>query len=232
MPNPPLIAHDIDSMMILHEIIYEYGARLVVIDNLGLITGDVEENNAMMAQIMGNLRTVAERTGAALVVIHHQRKGGAQNSRAGDALRGHSSIAAAIDLGLHITREGDASELMIRSTKTRGVDVPSAMARFGYEHRPGTNDLAQAWFNGVEMRRGENPVRDSILFYVEGNGEITHTKLVQSVYEDLNGEASRSKIRAWIDDMANISGELEVDKGLNNAKIFRMPNGRKSGLPF
>lgn len=221
MPSPTLIAHDLESMLMLKSIIEETQAAIVVIDNLGLITGDVEENSAKMAQIMGNLRTLAERTGCALVIVHHQRKGGANGSRSGDALRGHSSIEAAVDLALHVVREDNSNQVTIRSTKTRGVDVPTLTAQFEYEHHEGTNDLKLAWFFGVDPTRGQNSIHDTILFYVEENEQITKTKLIELVNDALKGEASKAKIRAFLDDMLNLSHELVAEKGEYNAVIIR-----------
>jgi len=214
MPNPSLIAHDINSMMVLRDHIIELGVKFVVVDNLGLITGDVEENSAGMAQIMGNLRTLAERTGSAIILIHHQRKGGAAGGRAGDALRGHSSIEAAIDLAIHITREINSDQITLRSTKTRDVPVPTVSANFLYEHKPGTNDLQAAWFTGLESRGGENAIHDEILalveFYSDGIGK---TKLAEMVRDNLGEEAPGiNKIRAEIDHMLAVSKELIEDK--------------------
>jgi len=220
MPMPTLIAHDFDSMLVLKSTIISTGAALVVIDNLGLITGDVEENNARMAQIMGNLRIIAERTGAAIVIIHHARKGGANGERPGDALRGHSSIEAAVDLALNITRESNSSRITITSTKTRGVDVPRLLADFEFEHHPGTSDLSRAWFFGIVASKGKNEVRETILFYVQELGEVTITRLVELCNDSLKGTASKTKIRSYIDDMLNLGGELKGKKGEYNALII------------
>jgi len=220
MPNPHLIANNIESMLVLKEAIDETQAKIVVIDNLGLITGDVEENSARMATIMGNLREIAEITGCAIIIIHHARKGGAGQSRAGDALRGHSSIEASVDLALNVTREGDAKEIVIMSTKTRGVDVPRLSANFEFEHVEGTNDLSKAWFYGVAQRRGSNPIRETILFYVVEHGEITKTRLIELVNDSLKGEASKQKIRSFLDDMLNVTNELKAKKGEYNALII------------
>lgn len=222
MPSPPLVAHDIDSMSLLRDSIFACGAKLVIVDNLGLITGEVEENSAMMAVIMGNLRQLAERTGIALVMIHHQRKGGAQNSRAGDALRGHSSIEASIDLALHIVRDGNSQDVTIRSTKTRGVDVPTVVARFYYEHIPGTNDLKVANFNGLPVVRGDNIIQEAIVDVLSTNGGMTKGRLVDAVHERLLGEQGMNKIRNWIDEMVGVTGELEMETGKYNAKIISL----------
>jgi hypothetical protein len=222
MPNPALIAHDIDSMLLFRNVIEHNEARLVVVDNLGLITGDIEENSAMMAIVMGNLRTVAERTGAALVLVHHQRKGGSAGGRAGDALRGHSSIEAALDLALHIAREPNSPEVTIRSTKTRGVDVPTLTARFNYEHLEGTSDLHKAWFDGLPVARGDNPVRDAILGALKVNGTMTKGRLADMVYKQLQGEYGKNGIRNWIADMAEVTEEIESKKGKHGAQILSL----------
>lgn len=215
MPMPPLNVADLDMMIYLKSVIRDLGAKVTVIDNLGLITGEIEENSAAMAMVMGYLRQIAEGTKTALVVIHHQRKGGANGGRAGDALRGHSSIEAAVDLALHVIREPNSSEVSVRSTKTRGVDVQPVLARFNYEHVPGTDDLAKAWFDGQPVKRGDNDIRDAILHHVGAYGQIAKMKLVQVVHDALGQDAPGvNKIRAWIDDMlATESGITEVQNG-------------------
>jgi hypothetical protein len=234
MPMPPLNVTDFNSLIYLKTIIRDMGAELVVIDNLGLITGEIEENSAAMAMVMGYLRQIAEGTNCALIVVHHQRKGGAGGSRLGDALRGHSSIEAAIDLAIHVAREQNSNEVTLQSTKTRGVDVPMVTARFNYGHRDGTNDLQIAWFDGKPVIRGENPVRDAIMHFVNEHGEITKTRLVQAVYDDLKGQESRSTIRSWVDDLANVGKELEMDRGEYNALVIRKarPGGANGSLPL
>lgn len=202
MPDPTLIAHDFESMALLRDYIMQFGAKLVVIDNLGLITGEIEENNPLMATVMGNLRRISERTGCALVVIHHQRKGGAAGGRAGEALRGHSSIEAAIDAAIQITREKDSDEIMMRSTKSRDVPIQPMGARFNYVHKFGTNDLERAWFDGVAFRRGENALHDAIIENVEFYEQIGKTKLAHKVKDELGVDAPGiNRIRAEIDDM-------------------------------
>lgn len=220
MPNPPFAANDIDTVLMLRDAINVVGAKMVIIDNLSLVTGSVEENSAEMAKIMGNFRVLAERTKAAIIVVHHQRKGGAGQGRAGDALRGHSSIEGAIDLAIQVVREKDSPEITLRSTKTRGVDVPFVIARFHYEHKPGTNDLARAWFDGVPVIRGENPVRDAIMAVLSDSGEMTKGRLADAVYELLNGEYGINKIRNWIGELIEVTGELDVRSGDKGAQII------------
>jgi RecA-family ATPase len=223
MPSPPLIAHDVDSMIILRDSINSTGARFVVIDNLGLITGDVEENSSQMAFIMGNLRTVCERTGAAIVLIHHQRKGGSNGGRAGDALRGHSSIEAALDLALLVTREAGEKEVRVVSTKTRGVDVPAMMARFYYEHVTGTTDLAMAYFEGLPTASDKEAAMKETMYNLLRVAPLTKTLLATRVKES-GGDTMPgvNVIRGMIDQML-AEGELVENTAKGNKKLVDLP---------
>jgi hypothetical protein len=228
MPNPPFALDDLDSLLLLIDEINTMQAKFVVIDNLGLSTGEVEENSAGMARIMGFLRILTERTDAAVVVIHHQRKGGAGQSRAGDALRGHSSIEASLDLALHIVREPDSREITIQSTKTRGVDVPMAKASFCFDHRSGTNDLELAWFDGIQQQRGGNMIRNEIMNVVTGEGPITKGRLVDRVRECLGTETTGiNSVRNWIGELVDITHELDSEK-IGTSLVISLPRGHKN----
>lgn len=229
MPTPSLVATDIESMGLLHDEIDRLHARMVVIDNLGLVTGTVEENSAEMSQVMKNFRWIAENTGTAFLILHHQRKGGANGSRAGDALRGHSSIEAAIDLALHAVRETNSNQVSLRSTKTRGVDVPNAVMEFSYDHVPGTNDLSDAYFTSVALRQDSLLLKQALLSYAEGNSPagIPKNRLRELVYDDLGGEFSHGKIRAEMEHLIEVTGELSITEGKQGAKLIVI--GRVNG---
>ena len=64
-------------------LIKQKAAKLVIIDNLGYISGGADENSVEMVEVMAHLRWLAEETGAAIVVIHHSRKSRSDNSRKG-----------------------------------------------------------------------------------------------------------------------------------------------------
>lgn len=133
MPNPYLDAGDSESMGALAHRIISRDIGLVVIDNLGIVSANIEENSAEMQRPIGALRWLAESTGAAVIVVHHQRKSnGDTKGRAGDTLRGHGSIEAGIDLGMLVTR--DQTNISMTATKVRGVDVEKFGATFSFEN--------------------------------------------------------------------------------------------------
>jgi RecA-family ATPase len=201
MPMPPLFCTDMESMVQLRDAMLRVGAVLCIIDNLGLVAG-VDENSPMMSTAMANMRLLSERTDAALVLIHHQRKSSGVG-RAGDALRGHSSIEAAIDLGMRVVREEGASSCVVDSTKSR--DVPLSKLKLGFYYEPEGDGMAlsRAGFEGMEM---EAPVgrkvliRRKLLAFLKESGPVAKTRLAEEMRDEgklmgVNG------IRYVIDDL-------------------------------
>jgi hypothetical protein len=211
----------------LHNHIKELNIDLCIIDNLGLVIGDVEENSARMTAVMSAFRFLADRLNIAFIIIHHKRKGHGQE-RAGDALRGHSSIEAAVDLAILVSRAGQAADVTIRSTKTRGVDVYPIRAQFNFEHKSGTRDLEKAWWSGVQASRGENQLREAILIMVENQGSIVKGHLAEEVKAKIETSGEKvgiNRVRNWIDAMVE-NEELVLKKSDKNASIITLPEGQ------
>jgi hypothetical protein len=167
-----------------------------------------------MIQVMANLRRLAELTGCAVIVIHHQRKMAVgKRGREGDRLRGHSSIEAALDLGLLVEREEQNDRISIKSTKTRGVDVLPFSAQFAYEHKPNTVELAAARFFGVANEESEelHELYAAIIGCAKRAPGISKTKLRDAVKEQLP-KKGKLLIGREIDTLAD-SGKLKVVEG-------------------
>lgn len=221
MPSPWLDAGDYVAVSAVGELIRRYEARLVVIDNLRDVSGKIDENSAEMGNVMSNFRRLAEETGAAVVLIHHQRKATGTGSRAGDTLRGHSSIEAAIDLALLLEREEYAESIQVKATKVRGPDVFPFGAVFTYEHKPGTSELQTAMFYGRDV---EDLTSDAAIRRVLLESAATprnKTDLTAAAKEILIG-AGVNRIRAQIDRLA-AEGRLTMTAGEHNAKIYGLP---------
>jgi len=182
MPVPWLDAtQDVSALL---ECIESVGAGLVVIDNLGVVAG-CDENSADMAQVMRNFRSITEATGAALILIHHQRKtGGARGARLGETLRGHSSTEASLDTSLLAHRDDvDTALVRLICAKSRGVDIRVRGARFSFEHRPGTKELARAHFTGELILSRYDRAFAAIIQAVQDTPGITKGVLVQAAVE-------------------------------------------------
>jgi hypothetical protein len=93
---------------------------LVAFDSLAAGTVDLDENDARFAQGLRALKRVASVTGAAIVVLHHSRKGRADgDGDERDMPRGSSAIYAAVDVVFQLTRAEDGA-FQVRQTKARG----------------------------------------------------------------------------------------------------------------
>lgn len=218
MPFPALDASSTSFMTEFIDFVKRNGFRLVIIDNLGLITGNVEENSAAMASVMGRLRRLAEEAECAVVLIHHQRKsaanGDAKGVRKGETLRGHSSIEAALDLALQVERKPGTDSIAIIPTKVRDfLSFDILGAQFTYDHFEGTRDLERARFFSTVTQTpeetAEQALRAAILEEVKIAPGITTRDLVANVRDTLAADrnaknvgvnTARGTIKKMVDD--------------------------------
>lgn len=226
MPMPWLDASKTEMVRELAKLIKHLGSKLVVIDNLGLVSGDTDENSGEMAQVMGNLRWLCEETESAVVMVHHQRKsGGASDKgiRKGEMLRGHSSIEASLDLALLIERKEGEDKIAVIPTKVRGFRQHDIIgAHFTYQHREGTKELATARFFANEVMSAEEREIVSIESHVKTalrkGGWMTQSDLVAAARDDIaaqpGGKAPGvNKVRGTIKRMAEEGDLLQEGKG-------------------
>lgn len=224
MPRPWLDISKLPMVTDLAKLIKHLGAKLVVVDNLGLITGDTEENSAEMAGVMGNLRWLCEEADCAVIIIHHQRKSGGAGDkgiRKGETLRGHSSIEAALDLAILIERKTGEDAIAIIPTKVRGY-CPHAIfgAQFTYQHREGTHDLAMSRFWGRPIETGDEvenlAVEAVIIRILREEGPLNQKLLVDRVRDFMaakpGGKAPGiNKIRGLLKELVDDGSVNESD---------------------
>lgn len=212
-------------VMELVDTVIHYNADLVVIDNLGVVSGDADENTTEMIAVMANLRLLAERANCAVVVIHHQRKGNSVVlTRQGDSLRGHSCIESAIDLGLRVEREAGSDTVSVKATKARGFDVPPFGALFTYDHQPGTVELAQARFWGIDIATdtSDAAVDTAIIEALEDAGEMNQKDLVHAVKDEIE-TAGANRVRGRLALLIK-SGKVaeRMAGGSSRAKLYSL----------
>jgi hypothetical protein len=235
MPDPWLDASDYESESFteLLAAAYNVEAKLIIIDNLGIVSGNVDENSAEMSQVLSALRRLAEATGAAVVLVHHQRKASGVKGRAGDTLRGHSSIEAALDLALLIEREEQAASVTVKATKVRGADIFPFGAMFTFEHKEGTDELARARFFGVEIEdlSSDAAIRRAIIEALKfSEGKLNKKTLADTVKGDLP-DVGINRIRSAIDWMA-LEGKLAMEPGNKTEKLYSLPDAERIALEW
>lgn len=91
---------------------------LIVIDTLAraMVPGD-ENSSQDMGRLVQSAELLKERTGACVLLIHHTGKSAAQGAR------GHSSLRAAIDTEIEVTKEDDSEVIQAKATKQRDMAV-------------------------------------------------------------------------------------------------------------
>lgn len=237
MPSPWLDASNRGMILELAELIKGLGAGMVVIDNLGLVSGDADEITASMAGVMGNFRWLCEVTNAAIVIIHHQRKGGGNGEgRKGDLLRGHSSIEAALDLALIVERVEGEDVISMTPTKVRGFSRAQTFgALFAYDHKPGSYDLAKATFyaHEIETEKGKErkliatTIKEAIIKLTDDGDAANKGNVTTRTIELLTPMYGKTKtpgvnvIRGQIDELEKAK-EITCTIGRNNASVYKV----------
>jgi len=96
---------------------------LIIVDTLSRVMGDGDENTAPdIADLIKNLDQLRDATGANVMLVHHTGKDLARGAR------GHSSLRAAIDTEIELTRDDEG---MITAEITKQRDGPTGV-KFNY----------------------------------------------------------------------------------------------------
>lgn len=223
MGRPRLDGSDEVIMAKVTELVAHMGAKLIVIDNLGLVTGDTEENNSTMAAVMDRFRALAIDTDSAVIIIHHQRKANGTDGRKGDTLRGSSSIESSLDLALLIDREAGTENNFVTftATKVRGTPtIPPCGAVFTYSHKEGSHELEHARFyqQVIEDTTSDSAIDSAILNIVSIGKPLLKKELTDAVKEDLP-DIGLNRIRGRIDFLAGTNRILE-SSGDRHSKLY------------
>lgn len=115
----------LSSLNVLEKLIKDTGCGLVVIDALmDVIPGADENSTKDLTPFLNGLKTVIEKTGASIIVIHHLNKNG--------GYRGSSSIKGAVDLLLSVKKKGNL--ITFESEKNRDGEPFSLSAEMHWEN--------------------------------------------------------------------------------------------------
>ena len=120
-----------DDRQRLMETVAHHQARMLILDPLVRLHGVDENAVAEIAPILGFLRDVQRRSGAAVLIVHHARKSGA--TRPGQALRGSSELHAWGDSNLYLRRRDRHILMTVEHRAAPGLaDIPIELADDGH----------------------------------------------------------------------------------------------------
>lgn len=196
--------------------------KLLIMDNLGLINSK-DENSHEMAAVMSNLRWLADR-GLCVIIVHHQRKSSAQNGNSlRETLRGHSSISAALDSALLVSRKDIGEEyITIIQTKARFAPVEVFGAHFEYTWIPETKELETAMFTSYDVDNEQGKAYGLITVILNGGEELTRTELVQQIMKNkVSQKVARMAVDKAIDNKI-----VNVRKGAHNTTYISLNDNK------
>lgn len=106
-----LTARD-DVLALAAAIAKDQGADVIVIDTLNRAAPECDENASQdMGRILEGVRELQATTGALVLLVHHTGKNIA------NGMRGHSSLHAALDAAIEVSRNGDGREWKVAKSK-------------------------------------------------------------------------------------------------------------------
>jgi hypothetical protein len=229
MAIPWLDASDDSMMREVQKFVADGHYKLVIIDNLGLVNGGVEENSSEMSVVMSKLRSLSEAAECAVIVIHHQRKNSTNGSdpgtRKGDTLRGHSTIEASLDMALLIERKGREDAILAVPTKTRDFhrfDFFGALWTF--EHYADDDRLRTGRFWARSVATGEEAVNMAIMQVIKnemrGHGWMGGPEIINLTRDTMAARpggkpAGINKVRGLLRQMADDGQILTQGKARN-----------------
>jgi hypothetical protein len=131
-PLRPISLTSDEDLALIERMINACEARLVVIDSLRGAHG-LDENNSKVGQVLKEISAIAERTKAAIMIIHHSRKLAFGEELTMQCCRGSNAIAAHIRSMLGIEKPDPNSEwLKVKVMKEHFENKPKPFGmRFG-----------------------------------------------------------------------------------------------------
>jgi hypothetical protein len=197
----------------LQALIEKRGAGLVIIDALAdVMTGD--ENSKQDTQpVFTTLRRIAEKTNAAIIVIHHSnRKGG---------YRGSSAIKGALDLMVKIISDEGSHWIQFKSEKSRDIEAVKFTAKATW-----TED--QFYLSEVDEEEKPKPLSRSqkyIMRYLEENGPSPLPDIMGAA-DSCSPQAAKQAVYALVDKEMVYRANPE-DKGRGAVAIYAPTNEEK-----
>jgi RecA-family ATPase len=204
---------------------------LIVIDALGMVLGDVDENAPEVSRVIANLKAIRSATGAAIACVHHPSKSGAQNANATTYnAAGSAKFSNFFEWTVELRRGEEPSVIVAEVVKHRGWAKAHKFAgdfeykHFGINHLPLQHEMEtfQFWahpLTGATEKRQE-AIREAVNAVLADGEEMKQSDLTAAAKVEADaatgspvGEyAIRMEVKAMIDE-----GLLVTRRGERNA---------------
>jgi archaellum biogenesis ATPase FlaH len=162
--------------------IKEHSIQLVVIDTFVRIHSMDENDNSAVAKLYDRFQELID-AGAAVVILHHNKKVTPGTVMSQDVMRGASDLAAQADLVLTVLHDIDEKTYDVRTVKHRHIGEDE-WVNFIYKIRnneDGSIDLEQVATPGAETE-----ILDRVVQYVADNPGKTKSGIADGVRKNRN----------------------------------------------
>ena len=220
MPYPDIRAINSKYMTDLTQFIAKTGLvkPLIVMDTLLRAARVKDENSSEMDTVMYNIRKLAEDLKATLALISHSNK--VNTGRAGNSLRGHSSIEGGVDAVFRVSRDGNSDIIEVTNEKSRRKPVDAFAARWTYDADPVSDELIQArFYRGLAVKVNKqqqtiNNLMASIRDLLIAEGKMNKSEIFRRI------GGNRSNFNTAIDQAVDDGHIYEIQNLFGNMKVY------------
>ena len=160
---------------------------VIVIDTLLRFAKVQDENSSAMDGIMAMARRLVDELQVTIILISHSNK--ILGSRAGNALRGHSSIEGGADYVFRVNSDRDTDIVSIINEKSRRNPIDPFSARWTYKSDP-TNDQL------IEARLYHEPYQDTASLATQKKNAL-NARIEKEILSTLNSLGAMSKAQLF-----------------------------------
>jgi hypothetical protein len=184
-----LRGHNTDLTLLrpkLEEQLARHQFGLIILDPAYKVLGDRDENaNGEIAGLMNELESLAQRTGAAVVVAHHFAKGDSTSKNAMDRMSGAGAWARDPDSIIVLTPHEEANCFTVTSILRNLPQVPEFVVAWDYPLMRVANDLNPEALRRPQSKNKVCSDKEFVAAAMTQEGK-TFTKIVTEAKNTLN----------------------------------------------
>jgi RecA-family ATPase len=186
---------------------YPIPPAVIVIDTLLRFAKVLDENSSEMDRVMAMARKLVDELQVTIFLISHSSK--TLGSRAGNALRGHSSIEGGADAVFRVNSDKDTDIIEIVNEKARRNPIDPINARWTYTCNPKDQQLIEArlYYEPYQTKNSQaNQKRQAAIQRLEKDILKALIKLGPTSKNDLIKEigGNRQRILEVLDELDNV----------------------------
>lgn len=207
--------------------------EVIILDPLYKLDGGADESDmAERKRLVAALEAMTARTGASLVIVHHDAKGAAGDRNVRDRGAGSSIINRDVDATLALTMwsegEANADNLMVLSVLARNApprkDMSLAFADFAFSHDPDRTPCKAT----SKTRAFATPFNESAALALVAEQGMTKMAYREAI-KGLGG--TRDRREAWLQKALEEGSLIERRHGKRD-KLILAPQAREPDLPL